>query len=143
MTLGPLARTRLNQTSFRSSVRPHSLTQSLQLLHGLLPDGLDVDAGEAPLGRDLNQVGPLEAVGHYIVVILSEVEHVLAVGEVAAGAREMEEGFVEVEAVLVAMETLSWLAVVLVLVHLTESVEVGPALFIGQDLWESGDRHHL
>lgn len=110
------------------------LTQSLQLLHGLLPHRLNVDAGEAPLGRDLDQVRPLEAVRHHLVIVLGEVEQVLGVGEVVTGAREVEEGVVEVEAVVETMETVRWLAVVLVLIHLSEAVEVRPPLLIGQDL---------
>lgn len=100
------------------------LTQSLQLLNGVLPHGFNVDAGEAPLRGDLDEVGPLEAVWHNLVVVLGEVEQVFVVSEVTAGARKVEEGVIEVEAVVETMETVSRLTVVLVLIHLSEAVKV-------------------
>lgn len=63
-----------------------------------------MDAAEAPVRCDLYQVRPLEAVRHYVVDVLVEVQDVLVVGKVllaVAVEREVEEGLLKVEAVVV------------------------------------------
>lgn len=111
------------------------LTQSLHLLHHLLPDGLDVDAAEAPVGGDLDQVGPPEAAGHHLVDVLVKVQRVLAVGEVAAvlAEGEAEEGPVEVK-VAVVLAVVATVAVRLSVVRLSVAVIGGSLLLAGQDL---------
>lgn len=62
-----------------------------------------MDAAEAPVRCDLYQVGPLVAVRHHVVDVLVEVQDVLVVGEVlvaVAVEREVEEGLLKVEAVV-------------------------------------------
>lgn len=62
-----------------------------------------MDAAEAPVRCDLYQVRPLEAVRHYVVDILVEVQDVLVVCKVLLAVAiewEVEEGLLKVEAVL-------------------------------------------
>lgn len=94
-----------------------------------------MDAAEAPVRGDLDQVRPLVAVGHHIVDVLVKVQYVLAVGKVPvvlAVEGEIEEGLVEVKAV-VAM-TIAAAAVRLGVISLPVAIEIGTFVFIGQDL---------
>lgn len=56
-----------------------SLTKWFQLLHHLLPHGLNVDAGEAPLRRHFDEVWPFVAVWKDVAEKLCVVKQVLAV----------------------------------------------------------------
>lgn len=62
-----------------------------------------MDAAEAPVRGDLDQVWSLVAVGHHVVDILVKVQYVLAVSKVPvvlAVEGKVEEGLVEVKAVM-------------------------------------------
>jgi len=74
--------------------RGSRLTQRLQLQYRLLPHGLDVDAGEAPLGGHLEQVRPPVAVGQHVAVEGRVLQEVLTVGKVPGpgGEPELVEG---------------------------------------------------
>lgn len=89
-----------------------------------------MDAGETPLRGDLYQVGPPEAVGQHLAHVLLVVEQVLAVGEISGGLSEMEEGLVEVKAVMEVPEALRRLAMGLILIRLPKPVIVGSPLLI-------------
>ncbi|XP_013920084.1 PREDICTED: caspase-9 [Thamnophis sirtalis] len=119
------------------------LTQRLQLLHHLLPDRLDVDAAEAPVGGDLDEVRLPEALGDDLVDVVGEVEQVLLVEGVLVALRvegEVEEGLVKVEALVegmcMAVRRLLLLLVreALVLAHVAVTVKIQPLLLVGQDL---------
>lgn len=56
-----------------------SLTKWFQLLHHLLPHGLNVDAGEAPLRRHFDEIWPFVAVWKDVAEKLCVVKQVLAV----------------------------------------------------------------
>ncbi len=104
-------------------------------MHHLLPDGLDVDAAEAPVRGDLYQVRPLVAVGHYIVDILVKVQYVFAVSKVSvvlAVKGEVEEGLIKVKAVM-AM-TVVTTAVRLSVISLPVTVIISPFVITGQYL---------
>lgn len=94
-----------------------------------------MDAAEAPVRGDLYQVGPSVAVGHQLVDVLVEVQRVPAVTKVSVGLaveREVEEGFIKVEAVLaMAVATAT---VRLAVIHLPVVVVSGTFVLIGQDL---------
>lgn len=64
------------------------LTKWLQLLHHLLPHGLNVDAGEAPLGRHFDEVRPFVAVWKDVAEKLCVVKQVLAVCKVPRPERK-------------------------------------------------------
>lgn len=94
-----------------------------------------MDAAEAPVRGDLYQVRSLVAVWHHVVDILVEVQYVLAVSKVPvvlAVERKVEEGLVEVEAVM-AM-TIATAAIRLGVVCLAVTVIVGTFVLIGKDL---------
>ena len=88
-----------------------------------------MDAAEAPVGGDLDQVRPLEAAGDHVVHVLVEVQRILAVREVPAVLveGEVEEGLVKVK-VAVAMAVL---AVGLGVIRLSVSVVGGALLLAG------------
>lgn len=74
-----------------------------------------MDAGEAPVGRDLYQVGSPVAVGHHVLHVLVEVQRVLVVREVPvvlAIEREVEQGLVEVVVAMTVATAAIWLGVV-------------------------------
>lgn len=90
-----------------------------------------MDAAEAPVGGDFDQVGPPEAAGHHFVDVLVEVQRVLAVSEVAAVLEgEVEEGLVKVK-VAVALAILAVVAVRLRVVRLSIAVICGSLLLAG------------
>ncbi len=115
---------------------PEEPTQRLQLLHSVLPYGLNMDAGEAPLWRDLDQVGSLETVRQHLIDVLVVVKEVLAVCEIPTRPREVKERLIEVEAVVIMSEALRCSGKVLILLHLTKPVIVCPSLLIGKNLWK-------
>lgn len=91
-----------------------------------------MDAAEAPVGSDLDQVRPPVAVGHHVVYILVKVQRVLAVGEIPVGftvERKVKEGLVEVE-VVVAI-TVATAAIWLGVISLPITVIVGTFVLIG------------
>lgn len=94
-----------------------------------------MDAAEAPVRRDLDQVRPLEAVWHDVVDVLVEVQDVLVVGKVllaVAVEREVEEGLLKVEAVvLIAVVAAS---VRVGVVSLAVTVKIAALVLIRQDL---------
>lgn len=94
-----------------------------------------MDTAEAPVRGDLDQVWSLVAVRHHVVDILVKVQYVLAVSKVPvvlAVEGEVEEGLVEVKAV-VAM-TIATAAIRLGVIGLPVTVIIGTFVFIGQDL---------
>lgn len=93
-----------------------------------------MDAAETPLGGDLDQVGLFEAIRHHLVHVSLILEQVLAVGEISSRLRETEERLVEIEAVVEVVETVRCLAVLLVLIRLTELIVVRSAILVRQDL---------
>lgn len=110
-------------------------TQTLHLLHHLLPHRFNVDAAEAPVRGDLYQVRSPVAVGHHIVYILVKVQDVLAVGKVPlvlAAVRKVEEGLLKVKGVM-AMAIVT-AAVRLSVFCLPITVIIASLVFIGQDL---------
>lgn len=101
-----------------------------------------MDAAEAPVRGDLYQVRPLVAVGHHVVDILIKVQYVLAVSKVPvvlAVKRKVEEGLVEVKAVM-AM-TMAAAAVWLSVIGLSVTVIVGTFVLIRQDLDLGQDKY--
>lgn len=94
-----------------------------------------MDAAEAPVRGDLYQVRPPVAVRHHVVDVLVEVQDVLAVGKVALAAaveREVEEGVLEVEAVVVIAVVAA--SVRVGVVRLAVTVEIAALVLVGQDL---------
>lgn len=94
-----------------------------------------MDAAEAPVRGDLDQVWPLVAIGHHVVHILVEVQYVLAVSKVPvvlAVEGEVEERLIKVKAVLAV--TVAATAVRLSVVSLPVAVVIGTFVFVGQDL---------
>lgn len=94
-----------------------------------------MDAAEAPVRGDLDQVGPPVAVRHQLVDILVEVQREPAVAKISVGLaveREVEEGFIEVEAVLAL--AVATAAVWLTVVRLPVAVVNGSFVLVGQDL---------
>lgn len=94
-----------------------------------------MDAGEAPIGGDLYQVGPLVAVRNHVVDVVVEVKGVLVVAKVSlvlVVEREVKEGLIKVEVVM-AMAIMT-AAIRLGVISLPITVIVGPFIFTGQDL---------
>lgn len=94
-----------------------------------------MDAAEAPVRGNLDQVRSSVAVGHHLVYILVEVQDVLAVSKVPlvpAAVGKVEEGLIKVKCVMaVAVVTAAiWLSVVC----LPITVIIASLLFVGQDL---------
>lgn len=103
------------------------LTQCLQFLSDFLPYRLDVDAAEAPVRGDFNEVRFLEAIGHDFIDVVGKVEQILLVGGVAPFRveREVEEGLVEIESFMEAVElALLVLGVALAFPSISEAIKV-------------------
>lgn len=94
-----------------------------------------MDAAEAPVRGDLDQVGSPVAVGHHIVHILVEVQDVFAVSKiplVLAAVREVEEGLLKVKSVMAV--TVVAATICLSVLRLPITVVVVSLVFVGQDL---------
>lgn len=110
-------------------------TEYLHLLHHLLPDRFYVDAAEAPVRRDLYQVGSPVAVRHHIVHILVKVQRIFAVGKVPlilVVKGKVEERLVEVKVVLAS--AVSTAAIRLSVIRLPIEVIICSFVFTGKDL---------
>lgn len=90
-----------------------------------------MDAAEAPIRGDLDQVWPFEAVRHHIVDILIEVQCILAIGKVPTAfvKREVEEILVKVK--VVGAVSVVTMTIGLSVVSLTIAVIVCPLFLIG------------
>lgn len=94
-----------------------------------------MDAAEAPVRGDLDQVWSLMAVRHHVFNILVEVQRVLAVSKVSvvlAIEGKVEEGLIKVKAVMAVsiMPAAVWLCVI----SLSIPVIIGTFVLIGKDL---------
>lgn len=94
-----------------------------------------MDAAEAPVRGDLDQVWSPVAVGHHIVHILVEVQDVFAVSKVPlvlAAIREVEEGVLKVKGVMAVAVVAA--AIRLGVLCLPITIIVVSLVFVGQDL---------
>lgn len=94
-----------------------------------------MNAAEAPIRGDLDQVWPLVAVRHHVTDVLIEVQNVPAVSKVPvvlAIEGKIEEGLVKIKAVMA--RTIATAAIRLGVISLSITIVICPFFFIGQDL---------
>lgn len=89
-----------------------------------------MDAAEAPVGCDLDEIRPFKRVGHDVIHVLVEVQVVLAVGSTSsmAAEREVEERLVEIKVVMKVTEAM-W--TVGIGVRLPVTIVICSLLFVG------------
>lgn len=115
------------------------LTQRFQFLHCFLPHGLNVDAAEAPVGGNLNEVGLLEAVWDDFIHVMGKVQQILLIDGVPPLGikREVEKRVIKIKVVVEMPEAVFPLllpAVALALPSISIVIVMCPLLFIGKDL---------
>lgn len=98
-----------------------------------------MDAAEAPIRGDLNEVGFLEAVGNHFVHIMRELQQILFInGVLPLGVKgEVKKGFIEIEIFMEVAEaelSLLLLLVALVLPGIPVVIIIGSLFFIGKNL---------
>lgn len=92
-----------------------------------------MDAAKAPVGGNLDQVRPLEAVRHNFIDILVEMQRVLAVSKVPATLiveGKVEERLVKVEVVMKVVETVMAATIRMSVVCLSIAIVAGSLLLI-------------
>ncbi len=92
-----------------------------------------MDAAEAPVWGDLDQVRPLEAVRHNFIDILVEVQRVLAVSKVPATLiveGKVEERLIKVEVVMKVSETMMSASIRVSVICLSITIIGGSLLLI-------------
>ena len=96
-----------------------------------------MDAAEAPVRGDFNEVRFLETIRHDFVDVVGKVEQILLVGGVAPLRikGEVEEGLVKIEAVVEVVElAMLVLRVALAFPGISVAIEVRPLFLVGENL---------